>query len=120
ERDSESHWLRLAPKARSASERLARVKREIMAHAATWTTAEHRRAASRTIYYHAEELPSDLAARVRPFEEFVGGILSEMPPPVSHIRHFQWLPAVRIYREAMEAGGRGADVDLLHDPRNQP
>jgi hypothetical protein len=41
-----------------------------------------------------------------------------MPPPVSHIGHFQWLPAVQIYRQDMIKDGSGAPITLLDDPRN--
>jgi hypothetical protein len=49
--NSESNLLRLAPQDRTPTRRLARLEREIAANAATWTTAEHRRSAARTIYY---------------------------------------------------------------------
>jgi hypothetical protein len=116
-RDSESHWLRVAPRTRTLARKLGLLSEEISAHAATWTTAEHRQSATRTLYYHAEDHPADLGARVAPFEKFVDAILARMPPPVSHIGHFQWLPAIRTYREDMIRGGSPA-VPLLDDPRN--
>jgi hypothetical protein len=96
DRDSESHWLRVAPLDRTLKRRLSRVAREIAAHAATWTTAEHRRSATRTICFHENDLTSDFGQRAAPFEAFMDRLLARMPPPVSHIRHFQWLPAVQI------------------------
>lgn len=119
ERDSEAHWLRVAPSG-NLEERLARLGGEIAAHAATWTTAEHRRAAAQTIYYHEGNLPAWLGLRSSRFDTFVDSILAAMPPPVSHTRHFQWLPAVRIYREEMIRGGSDAAIALLDDPRNEP
>jgi len=118
DRDSESHWLRVTPLDRTLKRRLSRVAREIAAHAATWTTAEHRRSAARTIYFHENDLPSDVGQRVAPFEAFMDRLLARMPPPVSHIRHFQWLPAVQTYRQDMVRGGSSAAVTLLDDPRN--
>src|SRR5262249_17884027 len=44
ERDSESHLLRLAPASLAPEKRLPRLRRDIARVAATWTTAEHRRA----------------------------------------------------------------------------
>ncbi len=117
-RDSECHWLSIAPKDETLERRLARLAPEIIAHAATWTTAEHRRNATKTIYYHASDLPADLVQRVAPFEAFVDGILAAMPPPVSHLRHFQWLPAVGNYRHQMILAGAKKLPDLLDDPRN--
>jgi hypothetical protein len=119
ERDSESHWLRIAPKASTLEDRLSRLGREIAAHAATWSTAEHRRAASQTIYYHETDLPSWITLRSLRFDTFVDQILAAMPPPVSHVRHFQWLPAVRSYREAMISGGSDSAIALLDDPQNE-
>ncbi len=118
ERDSECHLLRVAPKEKKLERRLTRLALEIIANAATWATAEHRRNATKTIYYHASDLPADSAKRVAPFEAFVDGILAAMPTPVSHISHFHWLPAVRIYKNDMIAGGSDPTIALLDDPRN--
>jgi hypothetical protein len=117
ERDSESHWLRVAPHTRTLGGRLARLRREITFHAATWTTADQRRCASSTIYFHESDLPADLDQHVAPFNRFVDRILASLPPPVSHVSHFQWLPAVRIYRQEMASGGATISP-LLDDPRN--
>ena len=116
--NSESYLLRVAPKDKTPQERWSRLEREIAARAATWTTAEHRRSAMQTIFYHEQDLPSDIRSRVAPFEAFVDGILANMPPPLSHIGHPQWLPAVRIYREDMINGGSDVALTLLDDPRN--
>jgi len=64
--DVESHLLRIAPKRKSLRQRLSRLRREIAAVAAAWTTTEHLRSAKHTIYYHENDLPSDLAQRVAP------------------------------------------------------
>jgi hypothetical protein len=115
---SESHLLRVAPKDRTLRKRLTRLRREIAAQASTWTTAEHRRSAKYTILYHEQDLPSDIQRRLAPFEAFVDRLLARMPPPVSHVGHFQWLPAVRIYREDLLKGGSDPEIALLNDPRN--
>lgn len=119
ERDSESHWLRIAPKEPSLERRLARLATEIASQVGTWTTAEQRRSATKTILYHEGDLPADIANRVAPFDAFVDRILASLPPAVSHIGHFQWLPAVRFYRDDMAKGGSGGVITLLEDPRNR-
>ena len=118
-RDSESHLLRLAPASPSSGQRLSRLSREIAKVAATWTTAEHRRSATHTLYFHQNDLPSDLPQRVAPFESFVANILARMPPPISHMGHPHWLGALRIYRQNMVRGGADASsIALLDHPRN--
>ena len=117
-RDVESHLLRIAPKRKSLRQRLSRLRREIAAVAGAWTTTEHRRSAKHTIYYHENDLPSDLAQRVAPFEALVDAVLARMSPPVSHVAHFHWVAAVRAYRDNMIRGGSAARVELLDDPRN--
>ncbi len=118
ERHSEAYLLRIAPRARTLDERLAILAPEILAQTSAWTTAEHRRSATMTLYFHASELPADINTRVRPLVQFTERILAAMPPPVSHIRHFHWLPAVRNYRFHMARGGMRRSVALLDDPRN--
>jgi hypothetical protein len=117
-RDSESHLLQVSPRSWSLKRHLSRLATAIGRQLATWSTPEHRRSARNTIYYHTNALPLDLKERVKPFESFVDGILDRLPPPVSHVGHFQWLPAVRIYREEMARAGSSANISLLDDPRN--
>ena len=116
--NSEGYQLRLAKTGETADQRLARLATEIGAHAATWTTSAHRRFAKHTVFFHSKDLPDDVAERVAPFEAFVDGILDGLPPPVSHIKHFQWLPAVYYYRQDMIRGGGDPNIALLDDPRN--
>jgi len=117
-RDSEGHLLRLAHKGENSEQRLARLSDEITTHAATWATEEHRRNATFTIFFHAKDLPVDIARRVAPFECLVDGVLDKLPPAVSHYSHFQWLPAVRNYRQDMFRANSNSNVSLLDDPRN--
>jgi hypothetical protein len=119
DRDSESHLLRLAPASSSSGHRLSRLGREIAEVAATWTTAEHRRSATHTLYFHQNDLPGDLPRRVAPFESFVASILARMPRPISHMGHPHWLAALRVYRQNMIRGGSDASsIALLDHPRN--
>jgi hypothetical protein len=119
DRDSESHLLRLAPPSPAPpQQRSPRLGREIAKVAATWTTAEHRRSARHTLYFHQAGLPSDLGPRVAPFEAFVDGVLARLPRPVSHLAHPHWLAAVRIYRQDMARGGSDAAIALLDHPSN--
>ena len=115
---SELYLLRVAPKDKTPQERWSRLEHEIAERASTWTTTEHRRSATQTIFYHERDLPSDVHQRVAPFENFVDRVLTSMRPPVSHVGHFQWLPAVRNYRKDMMDGGGDLAMSLLDDPRN--
>jgi hypothetical protein len=117
ERNSESHLLHITRHDQSMQSRVARLEREIIASASGWTTAEHRRSATRTMLYHEKDLPSDIAQRIAPFEAFVERILTRMPPPTSHVGHFHWLSAVGTYRKEMAKDGRDS-VALLDDSRN--
>ena len=117
-RDSEAHWLRITPNNQNQSEHFAQVGEEIVAHAATWTTSEHRRFVEQTILFHSGDLPDNLEDHLAPFNAFVDQIVERLPPPVSHIGHFQWLPAVRIYGEEMTQAGATEITSLLDDPRN--
>jgi hypothetical protein len=118
ERNSEAHLLRVTPNDGTANKRLARLEREIALHAQGWTTAEHRRSLTQTFLYHEKDLPSDIAQRLAPFDAFIRSIEARLSPAVSHIGHFQWLPAVRIYRQEMQKSGNVDPVPLLNDPRN--
>ncbi len=118
EQHSESHWLRPAAKFATPQARLSNLADEIIQHVSTWTTAEQRRSATKTLFYHSGDLPADLPARVAPFEAFVDALLNRLPPPVPHTRHFQWLPAVRNFRDDMARGGSSQAIALLDDPQN--
>ena len=118
ERDSQAYLLRIAPPARTKEERLTRLEGEIGATTGGWATAEHRRSAGRTLYFHERDLPSDIAERTARFTTFMRNIFTQMPPPPSHIRHFHWLGNVRDYRSQMARGGAMKPVALLDDPRN--
>lgn len=117
-RDSEAELLRIAPPARTLNERVTALVPEIALHATSWTTAEHRRAAAVTLYFHEDDLPEDIDERVRPLATFMDQILARMPPPVSHLRHFHWLPDVRNYRHRMTALDGGIRTNLLDDEHN--
>src|SRR5438105_6798973 len=97
ERDSQAYLLRIAPTAATLEERLTRLEREIAATTGGWATAEHRRSAARTLYFHERDLPPDIAERTARFETFMQNIFAQMPPAPSHIRHFHWLGDVRNY-----------------------
>jgi hypothetical protein len=118
ERNSESHLLRVTPDDPTSSIRLARLEREIASHAQSWTTTEHRRSLTQTFLYHEKDLPPDIAQRLAPFDAFIVKMETRLSSAVSHIGHFQWLPAVRIYRQEMRKDGNLESVLLLDDPRN--
>ena len=118
ERDSQSYLLRIAPPASTMEERLTRLEIEIATTTGGWATAEHRRSASRMLYFHERDLPPDTAERTARFAEFMQNIVAQMPPAPSHIRHFHWLGDVRNYRSRMARGDASEPVALLDDPRN--
>lgn len=118
DRDSESYLLRFVPHPGPWQERLTRLPEEIAAHAAEWTTVEHRRAASRNLYFHASDLPNDVDQQAAPLAEVMSQAFNAMPPAVSHLRHIHWLPAVRNYRYGMARYGGDPNCALLDDPRN--
>ena len=116
--DSEGHLLKLANKGETLEQRLLRLSDEITDQVATWTTAEHRRNAKSTIYFHTKDLPIDISQRVAPFELFVDTVLKRLPYPVSHIGHYQWLPAVKNYRKDMSKERGNTQISFLEDSRN--
>jgi hypothetical protein len=117
-RDSEAYLLRIAPPAGTIGERLESLVPEIARHAASWTTFEHQRAASVTLYFHEEDRPKDIEERTGPLANFMEAILKRMPPAIPHVRHFHWLPDVRNYRYRMVRYDGRLTTNLLDDERN--
>jgi hypothetical protein len=115
EQNSEASLLRLAPSVASPAQRLALLATEIAANAAEWTTAEHRRSAACDLYFHSEDIPPNIGEKAKAFRELVDGILTNLPPPVSHVGHFHWIGALQAYRISC---GEGSIPYLLDDPRN--
>jgi hypothetical protein len=118
ERDSQAYLLRIAPPAATLEERLSRLEAEIATTTGGWATPEHRRSASRMLYFHERDLPPDIDERTSRFAAFMRNIFAQMPPAPSHIRHFHWLGDVRNYRSHMVRGGAAEPILLLDDPRN--
>ena len=117
--NSEGHLLRLS-KLTSLSEtkRLSRLSAEIILQVQKWTTSEHRRNALYTCYFHSYNLPLNIEEKITPFNAFVDEILNKLPPAVSHTKHYQWIPAVDIYRKEMLLANPQANLYLLNDPLN--
>jgi hypothetical protein len=106
ERQTESELLDFGCKVRSPEEGLEARCSRVIANAAEWSTAEHRRSFTQRLLFHSEDLSADVADQLCEFDRFASRALEGMPPPVSAQRHFHWLGAVRAYRSAM--GGEQA------------
>ena len=107
ERDSQAYLLRIAPPAASLEQRLTRLEGEIAVTTGGWATSEHRRSASRMLYFHERDLPPDIAERTARFQTFMENIFARMPPAPSHIRHFHWLGGRRRAAIAALCAGGG-------------
>jgi hypothetical protein len=115
EANSESEQLKLSYN--DISVKLDKTYKEIIHHASKWTTSEHRRNALFPCYFHVTDLPIDIEKYIRPLNDFTNKILEELPQPKSHIRHFQWLPAVKNYVNSMQKSKLQLP-NLLDDERN--
>ena len=95
-RDQELGMLRLG---RPSDQEIARSLQE-------WTTAEHRRAASYDIVFHAGEIPAEIAAARAQAGAFVGRIGKRLRRPVPHPTHLYWIRGVEAWRHLRLAQGR--------------
>ncbi|MGO8914928.1 MAG: hypothetical protein ACLQJR_03370, partial [Stellaceae bacterium] len=102
--DSEAAFMRPSPKFASEEARLDFVKAVMAKNIAAWSTAEHRRSATRTLLFHCAEPPAQLAQKIAPFEALASGVLDHLPPAVEHTRHFHWISALHLYRAQMQDG----------------
>jgi glycosyltransferase domain-containing protein len=118
-RDSEAELLEPAPRFASASEALDNRISKIVAGAAEWSTAEHRRAFGHLLLFHSTDPPEDAASQLAEFERQITRIVETLPPPASALRHYQWLPAVHIYRAALSADGVADYPDLIKADANR-
>jgi glycosyltransferase domain-containing protein len=112
-RDSEAELLEPAPRFGSASEGLDNRISSIVASAAEWSTAEHRRAFEHLLLFHSTEPPADATEQLAEFDRQITRIVDRLPPPVSAVRHYQWLPAVHLYRAALSADAVADYPDLI-------
>jgi hypothetical protein len=117
EQHAEAALLRIAPSTDSLEQRLQLFSTQLAKNATEWTTAEHRRSAGYDLYFHSEDIPSDVRERTKIFTELIDGVLATLPPPVSHIGHFHWHGALHFYRMAWIDRG---SPSILDDPRNLP
>jgi glycosyltransferase domain-containing protein len=118
-RDSEAELLEPAPRFASAFEGLDHRISSIVASAAEWSTAEHRRAFTHLLLFHSTEPPADAAEQLAEFDRQITRIVDRLPPPVSAVRHYQWLPAVHLYRAALSADGVADYPDLIKADANR-
>ena len=118
-RDSEAELLEPAPRFASWSERLDNRISKIVANAAEWSTAEHRRAFGQSLLFHSTEPPADAGEQLAEFDRQITRIVERLPPPISATRHYHWLPAVHIYRAALSEDGVAAYPDLINSDANR-
>ncbi|MBV8119698.1 MAG: TIGR00180 family glycosyltransferase, partial [Alphaproteobacteria bacterium] len=118
-RDSEAEMLEPAPRFASACEGLDYRIAKIVANAAEWSTAEHRRAFDQSLMFHSTNPPSDAAEQLAEFDRQMARIVERLPPPLPAVRHYQWLPAVHLYRAALSADGAADYPDLIKADANR-
>ena len=80
-RQDEMHKLRVGSMSEAA----------IAENLSSWTTAEHRRAASYDIVLHGRDIPSQIEQAKADARAFVERIGSMLKPPLSHIGHHYWV-----------------------------
>jgi hypothetical protein len=108
----------MAPAFRTERSRLSWLASDIAAQVGTWSTPVHRRLFATTLFYHASDLPGDMRKHLAPFDAFAKRIRGQLPPPLSHVRHWHWLSALQAYWRDMAHGGAQGIIELLDDPRN--
>jgi glycosyltransferase domain-containing protein len=118
-RDSEAELLEPTPYFASSSDALKNRISKIIAKAAEWSTAEHRRAFGYPLLFHSTDLPADVGERLGEFDWHIARVAESLPPPVSAICHFQWLAGLHVYRAAMSIDGIADYPDLIEADANR-
>lgn len=86
---------------------------EIASSLQYWTTAEHRRAASHDIVFHAADIPPEIEAAKAQARAFVGNIQKKLRRPMSHEGHRYWVRGVEAWRNyRMEQGLTASPPEL--------
>jgi hypothetical protein len=99
---------------------------EIAQSLATWTTAEHRRAARHNVVFHCVDLGTEVEEASREASSFVDRIARLLPPPKSHVGHFHWVGGVDAFTGILRSKGIPAlppelgGAALPAEPRNAP
>ena len=65
---------------------------------ASWTTKEHRRAATHDIVFHSRDIPAGMEAARGEAQKFVDALIAEMGPVIPHEFHHYWTPGVEAWR----------------------
>lgn len=71
----------------------------------TWTTAEHRRAASHDIVFHMADLPPGLPAARAEAGAYIDNLRSRLGAPIAHQVHPYWISGVEAWRFHRRSGG---------------
>ena len=118
-RDSEAELLEPAPHFASTAEAMDYRVTTIARNAGDWSTAEHRRAFAQPLLFHSADPPANAAEQLAEFDRQIARVFELLPPPVSAVRHYQWLPAVHLYRAALSADGVADYPDLIKAEANR-
>jgi hypothetical protein len=72
--------------------------RDTVRSLAEWTTAEHRRAASHDIVFHAGDIPAGIGAARAQAGAFIDNLNRRLGPPIAHDRHPYWIKGVAAWQ----------------------
>ena len=114
---TEGYFYHPAPRFASEAERLSHFAKIITQNAQEWVTATHMRSHGVTLFFHANDLPSDVEQKLIPFSNLMDDLRHQISP-VSHIGHPHWLGAISGYREAIYTNGKATIPTLIDDFRN--
>ena len=115
--DSEAELLEVRRQFASPSEAIDYNIAKIVANAGEWSTIEHRRGFSYRLLFHAEDVAD--VAELAEFDRQMARVVERLPPPVSAIRHYNWLSAVRAYSASLGGDGAPFRPQLLRDDANR-
>jgi len=81
-------------------------ERKVIRDLSTWTTAEHRRAASHDVVFHAADVPAGLAAAKAEAGVFIDNLRRRLGEPVAHQVHPYWISGVEAWRFHRRSDGQ--------------
>jgi hypothetical protein len=78
---------------------------QVVRDLSTWTTAEHRRAASHDVVFHMQDLPPGLPAARAEAGAFIDALRRRLGPPIPHEVHPYWISGVEAWRFHRRSAG---------------
>src|SRR6185503_19699942 len=118
DRDSEAYLLEVAQKFPDREQARDHKISKMASNIAEWSTREHRRAATYTLFFHSRDLPPDVGTLVSEFDTRMNTMLAALPAPIPVFRHFHWLGAIHHYRSGLTGTGLAPYPKALWDPGN--